>query len=234
MLDKLRQALIFLAPYVTQYIADMLQTRAARPKPLTGDRLPWNLTVVVMDGSDRREHAEIPVSEAVKFIEDRTRFSFNVTYIETDVAHEFTPYDSDVRSYAMMGWNIPPEFIQSLPVSTSYLFLYKLGDLVAAQAGSALGLDFGLNIGGRPRPYATVPTDQRWYVNIPMNGFQSWAAQILTHEIINTIQAKIEAAPYNCGQLTGTPDVRSDIHEAERLSKLTDHCYELLGDNADQ
>jgi hypothetical protein len=233
MLDKLRDILVMLAPYIAGYVSDYIQKRRARAKYVPGARMPWNLTVVVMDGSDRHEHAEIPVREAVAFIEARTRFQFNVRYVETDVTHDFTPYDSDVRRYAMMGWNIPDSFIQTLPVSTSYLFLYKLGDLVPAQAGSALGLDFGLKIGGKPRPYCTVATDQRWYINVPNQGFQSWAAQILTHEIVNTIQAKIEAAPYNCGQLTGTEGVRSDLFETLRLEKLTEDCYAKLGDNAD-
>ena len=128
----------------------------------------------------------------------------------------------------MMGWNIPAEFIQTLPVSTTYLFLYKLGELEAAQAGSSLGMDYGLMIGGKPRVYATAPTDQRWYINVPNQGFRRWAAQILTLEIVNTIQGTVEAPPFNCGQLTGTPDIRSDLHEAGRLTKLTDACYEKL------
>lgn len=233
MFDKLKALFVILSPYIGRLLGDGFRAWRDRPKHVSGGKLPWNLTVVVMDGTDLHEQAEIPVTEAVAFIEDRTRFKFNVRYVETDVKHDFTPYDSDVKRYAMMGWNMPEDLIKSLPVSTSYLFLYKLGDLVPAQAGSALGLDFGLVIGGKPRPYCTVATDQRWYINTPMNGFQGWAAQILTHEIINTIQAKIEAPPYNCGQLTGTEGVQSNVFEAERLAKLTDKVYEALGDNAD-
>lgn len=233
MLEKIKQILVVLAPYIGRYVSEYMEKRRNRPKLVPGSKLPWNLTVVVMDGSDLEEKAKIPVTEAVEFIEARTRFDFNVKYIETDIAHDFTPYDSDMRRYAMMGWNMPESFIQTLPVSTSYLFLYKLCDKEAAQAGSALGLDFGLKIGGKPRPYATAATDQRWYYNEPMNGFQSWAAQILTHEIINTMQAKIEAAPYNCGQLTGTEGIQCNLFEAERLEKITDHIYDALGNNAD-
>src|SRR4051812_46583445 len=32
-------------------------------------KIPWSLTVVVMDGVDQRSKAEVPVSEAVSFIE---------------------------------------------------------------------------------------------------------------------------------------------------------------------
>jgi hypothetical protein len=233
MLDKIRDILIALAPYIMGYINDYVERRKARPKYVPGARLPWNLSVVVMDGSDLETKAKIPISVAVAFIEARTRFKFNVRYIETDVQHDFTPYITDMTRYAMMGWNMPAEFIQNLPVSTSYVFLYKLGDREAAYAGSALGLDYGLQIGGKPRPYCTAATDQRWFVNTPVEGFDSWAGQILTHEIINTIQAKIEAPPYNCGQLTATQGTRADVHESERLTKLTDEVYAKLGDNAD-
>jgi hypothetical protein len=229
MLDKLRQLLILIAPHVIDYF----KSRQVRAKTVPGAKVAWSLTVVVMDGTDLEEHARVPVTEAVGFIEARTRFKFQVRYIETDVKHDYTPYPSDIMRHAMLGWNIPDEFIQSLPVSTTYLFLYKLGDLVAAQAGSSLGIDYGLMIGGKPRVYATVPTDQRWYTNVPNQGFQSWAAQILTHEIVNTIQGTVMAPPYNCPQLTGTPDVRSDIHESERLGKLTDACYEKLAGTLD-
>jgi hypothetical protein len=73
----------------------------------------------------------------------------------------------------------------------------------------------------------------RWFINEPNQGFKSCAAQILAHEIINTIQAKVEARPFRCGQLKGTPGVRGDIHETERLKSLTDRCYTKLGRNAD-
>lgn len=229
MLNKLRDLLVLLAPHVIAYF----QNRPSKAKAVPGARITWSLTVVVMDGTDLEEKARIPVSEAVEFIEARTRFTFNVRYIETDVAHDVTPYPSDMVRYAMLGWNIPDSFIRSLPVSTTYLFLYKLGGLEAAQAGSSLGIDHGLMIGGKPRVYATAPTDQRWFINVPNQGFRSWAAQILTHEIINTIQGTVEAPPFNCGQLTGTPGIRSDLHEAERLTKLTDACYKKVAESLD-
>lgn len=197
-------------------------------------KVPWKLTVVVMDGNDQSEQAEVPASEAIEFIEAHSRFKFEVEYVTASSYHEFTPYDGeDMTRYAMMAWNIPDNLIESLPVSSSYLFLYKLYWNEPAQAGSALGLDFGIIKGGKPRPYATVPTDQRWYVNTPNQGFKSWAAQVLAHEIINTIQAKIEAAPYKCGQMVGTHGARGDEYESQRLASLPDACYDKLGDNAD-
>lgn len=202
------------------------------------DKIPWKLTVVVMDGANMNDQAVIPVKEAVAFIEAHTRFVFDVKYVTSSVKHGYTPYKNGTRrkreptSYAMMGWNVPEPVVRSLPTSTSYLFLYKMFGKRPAQAGSALGLDFGLIKGGLPRPYASVPVDMWWYVNTPKQGFKSWAAQILTHEIINTIQAKIEARPYKCGQLMATAGAQANKYESERLAKITDQCYAKLGNNA--
>ena len=208
---------------------------------LGSKKIPWSLTVVVLDGTDQTDQAETPVAEAIEFIESKSRFKFDVEFVTASVYHEFTPYkfgadldgdgQGDETRYAMLGWNLPDSLIESLPTSSSYLFLYKLYWNEPAQAGSALGLDFGLLKGGKPRPYATVPTDQWWYVNQPAQGFRNWAAQVLTHEIVNTIQGKIEAAPYKCGQMTGTHGLPGDKYEAERLASITAQCYASLGDN---
>ena len=204
-------------------------------------RIPWTLTVVLLDGADQVNHAEIPVKEAVEFIEANSRFEFTVKYVRSSAKHGYTPYRigpdknkdkiPDETAYAMMLWNLPTAAIRALPVSTSYIFLYKLKGRRPVQAGSALPITYGLMKGGKQRPYATVPVDQWWYVNTPQQGFKSWAAQILTHEINNTIQAKIEARPYKCGQLLATQGTPGNIHEAERLTKLTDKCYAKLGKN---
>lgn len=207
----------------------------------SGEKIPWTLTVVLLDGADQVNQAEIPVKEAVAFIEAHSRLAFTVKYVTSLAKHGYTPYRigpdknkdkiPDDTAYAMMGWNLPTAAIKALPVSTSYLFLYKLKGKKPVQAGSALPLTFGLMKGGKPRPYATVPVDMWWYVNTPNQGFKSWAAQILTHEINNTIQAKIEARPYKCGQLLATQGLPGDKYEGERLTKLTDKCYVKLGKN---
>ena len=56
MLEKLRDIFVMLAPYIVGYVSDYIQNRRARAKYVPGARMPWNLTVVVMDGSDRHEH----------------------------------------------------------------------------------------------------------------------------------------------------------------------------------
>lgn len=232
-LTKYRRLILALTTFLLLLSLDA----SAQIEKVPPARVPWRLTVVLLDGADRVQAVEIPVKEAVEFIGANSRIDVEFDLIEAKTKHKYTPYVTAANKkagiarttrYAMMGWDLPQRFIRSLPVSTSYLFLYKLNGKVPAQAGSALGLDFGLIKGGKPRPYATVPVDMWWYVNSPNQGFKSWAAQILAHEIINTIQAKVEARPFKCGQLTGTPGVAGNIHETERLSKLTPACYSKL------
>ena len=212
---------------IAQTSAGVVPTAAL---PAADPKVPWKLTVVILDGIDRVEKAEIPVTEAVEFIEVHSRFDVEVEYVVADVKHGYTPYRMPDRkySYVMLGWNLQRSFIATLPVSSSYLFLYKLNGRRPAAAGSALGIEFGFMKGRKRRTYATVPTDMHWYVNEPNQGFKSWAAQIVAHEIINTIQGIVEARPYRCGQLTGTPGVSGHIHERERLESLTDKCYTRL------
>ena len=211
--------------------------------PVSRPRIPWKLTVVVMDGTSLASKADIPVKEAVRFIEARTRLKFEIQYVVDPIRHTYTPYYSgrdrnrdgrgdDVR-FVMMGWDVPVSLIESLPVSTSYLFLYKLNRRPPAQAGSAVALENGIIKGGKHRPYATIATDQPWFTNQPNLGFRSWAAQVVAHELINTIQAKVEAAPYHCGQLTGRIGLIGDKYEAHRLRSLTEQCYAKLGSNED-
>ena len=93
-------------------------------------------------------------------------------------------------------------------------------------------MKYGIRNGGKRRTYATAPTDQWWCVNEPHEGFESRAAQVLTHEIINTIQGKIEAPPYRCQPLTATVGRPALDYESERLLNLSDACYTKLGKNA--
>src|SRR5262245_44069940 len=200
--------------------------------------VPWKLTVVLVAPIDATAHVQIPLKQAIEFIESRTRLVFDVQYVMTYSGHNYTPYRfgkdldgdgiGDEVAYLMMQWNMPKDVLDSLPVTSSYLFLVTMDGLRPLQAGSALGVDYGIWKGGKPRPYAAVPTDQWWYVNQPYEGFSSRAAQILTHELINTIQGKIEAAPYYCPTLTGESKWATE-YEAQRLLKLDDQCYEKLG-----
>ena len=152
-------------------------THSAQTNGANGDdgKVSWGLTVVLMDGVDKYQQAEIPVEEATAFIEARTRLVFDVKYVTEFSSHELTPYavgddldgdgKGDERAYLMMGWNLPKSVIRSLPVSSSYLFLYKLNGYRPLQAGSAVGLDFGIRTGGKPRPGSSgqgLPAPRLW------------------------------------------------------------------------
>ncbi len=224
-------------------IAFCFLTLLIHPVMAEDGKIRWSLTVVTLDGVDQYQKAEIPVKEAVSFIEARTRLVFDVKYVSEYGSRELTPYATgpdydgdgigDEFAYLMMGWNLSDSVQASLPLSTSYLFLYSLNGYRPLQAGSAVPLEYGIFKGGKNRPYASAPTDQWWYENEPYEGFRSRAAQILTHEIINTIQAKIETAPYNCRQLLATtPGLNATEYESERLLQLDKTCYKKLGDNA--
>ncbi len=205
-------------------------------------RIKWKLTVVLLDGADRVQHAEIPVKEAVEFIRANSRIDIETEFIESPSKHDYTVYVTPANKktgtkrenrYLMLSGDLPVRLVKSLPKSTSYIFLYKLFGRIPAQAGSSLGLDFGIPVGGKPRPWATVPVDPWWYVNTPKQGFKSWAAQIVAHEMINTIQAIVEARPFKCGKLNGTPNLLGDKWEASRLGVLTEKCYKKLAKISD-
>lgn len=203
----------------------------------------WKLIVVLLGPVDPVQHAEIPINEAIEFIEARTQLVFDIQYVIAYSGYDYTPYRlgadqdgdgvGDEVAYLMMGWNIPTSVIESLPVGSSYLFLNTMNGLRPLQAGSVLGTKHGIWKGGKPRPYSSVPVDQWWYVNEPYGGFRSRAAQILTHEIINTIQGRIESPPYNCPQLTATWGLVPAQFESVRLLKLTSLCYEKLRSSPD-
>lgn len=223
-------------------VAALVSLAAAQDVAEDKSKIPWKLTVVMLDGVDPFNQGEVPVKEAVSLIESNTRFAFDVRYINEFSPHDLTPYatgedyDGDGKgdewAYLMMSWNLPDSVLNSLPESSSYLLLYRLNGYRPLQAGSALPMEYPLYSRGKPYPYASVPTDQWWYVNEPYEGFESRAAQVLTHEIVNTIQAKIEAAPYNCKPLIIDYAMPAAKYEAARLEKISDTCYAKLSSNS--
>src|SRR5215203_6183686 len=67
-------------------------TFAQGQSPAVNGKIPWRLTVVVMDGTSLVNRAQVPVSEAVRFIESRSRFKFDVRYVVDPIRHTYTPY----------------------------------------------------------------------------------------------------------------------------------------------
>jgi hypothetical protein len=107
------------------------------------------------------------------------------------------------------------------------MLLWEAGDNPPLLAGGTWGVANGVPKGGINRPYITIPADPWWYNNEPSGGFRSRAAQIMTHEIINVINAKLAVAPYFCAPLLPDRGLTNAFeYEASRLAKLTEKCYQ--------
>jgi hypothetical protein len=202
---------------------DQFLGKDARAVPLP--RVPWNLCVVVMDGGDKATLADAPFAEAKAFIEKYSRLTLNVNVLETKIAHDYNSHGY------MLTAEIPQSYRDSLPVSHSFIFLYKTGTIPVPQYGSTLGPDRGIFSGGKWRSVAFIPFDSAGYVDRPYEGFPTQRAQIDTHEITNTVNCMTGIAPYFCTNIeTGVTHYAHDW-ERERLQKLTDADYaKLLAD----
>jgi hypothetical protein len=197
------------------------------------ERLPnnirWRATAILLDGIDTREKYFIPVKEAVDFISSNSRFKVHVFGEAFDLPHTYTFYDCDAgpqQCVVVNKWDIDPSIWESVPTRDFYILLWDTAGNPPLQAGGTWGVADGVVKGGLNRPYITIPVDPEWYNNEPFEGFDSRAAQIMTHEIVNAINAKLEVEPYNCDPLDPDPGATNAAeYEASRLSKLTDDCY---------
>ena len=197
------------------------------------ERLPknirWKATAILFDGIDKREKYSIPIKEAVDFISSYSRFKVKFSRKVTDSPHTYTFYDcaEGLQACVLVNqWDIEQVVWDSVPTRDFYMLLWDTAGNPPLLAGGTWGVADGVYKGGLNRPYITIPVDPWWYNNEPFEGFSTRAAQIMTHEIINAINAKLEVEPYNCSPLVADPGITSaSAYEASRLSKLTDDCY---------
>ncbi len=200
-------------------------------RPIQPQTFSWQMQVLALDGINRSQKVDIPVAEAVSFIEKRSRFKFSYAVTESSEPHGYTRYDcgeGPQKCVVVNYFDVNPSIVDALPVADSYLLLWNSNSNPPLQAGSTWGATEGILKQGTKRPYATIPVDPWWYNNDPHQGFSSRAASIVTHELINVINSKLESAPYYCVPLTGTPGSPADKYESDRLAKLTDDCYARL------
>jgi hypothetical protein len=201
-------------------------TKAAERLP---KNIQWKATAILLDGIDTREKYSTPVKEAAEFISSHSRFKVQFSGEVFDIPHTYTFYDcaAGLQQCVMVNkWDLDPSIWESVPTRDFYMLLWDTAGHPPLQAGGTWGVADGVNKGGLNRPYITIPVDPPWYNNEPFEGFDSRAAQIMTHEIINAISAKLEVAPYNCMPLVADPGITyASDYEASRLSKLTDDCY---------
>ena len=200
--------------------------------PEEDNRIPWTLTVVSMDGLNRSEVVDTPLREAIDFVEKFSMFKINLNVVETQEPHTYFSYLDDFgrEVFNMLRDQIPLSVRNALPVSHSFVFLYKMFGRLPAQGGSTLGVPDGIPsppTGKIRRPYSCIPADVAQYGSQPFEGFSTQRAQILAHEIINGINCVTSWTPYNCTEMIGiTP--RAYEYESERLQCLTDDDYDIL------
>ncbi len=194
-------------------------------------RILWTVGVLVLDGVDIAGKVDAPLQEAIAFVERFSRFRVSYNVAVSSLPHGYTHYDCDQGPQACVVVNyydVDSGVVASLPTADSYILFWNASGSTPLQAGSAWGVANGIPKEGTQRPYATIPADPWWYNNQPFEGFNQRSAQIIAHELINTINAKLEVAPYSCASLTGTPGDPADKYESDRLKKLTDECYDKL------
>jgi hypothetical protein len=208
------------------FVVSPLSTKAAERLPKS---IQWRATAILLDGIDTREKYSIPVKEAINFISSHSRFKIQFSGEVFDVPHTYTFYDCPEGSRTCVVVNkgdLDPAIWESVPTRDFYMILWNTAGHPPLQAGSTWGVADGVFKGGLNRPYITIPVDPWWYNNQPAGGFNSSAASIIAHEIVNAINSKLEVAPYNCLSLTPDPSATTSYdYEASRLSKLTDDCY---------
>jgi hypothetical protein len=197
-----------------------------------GERLPenihWRATAILLDGIDTREKYSTPVKEAVRFISSNSRFKVQFSGEVFDIPHTYTFYDCGGAQQCVLvnKWDMDPSIWESVRTRDFYLVLWDTAGNPPLLAGGTWGVTAGVEKGGLNRPYITIPVDPWWYNNEPFEGFNSRAAQIMTHEIINAINSKLQIEPYNCLPLAPDPGISYALdYEANRLSKITDDCY---------
>ena len=145
--------------------------------------------------------------------------------------HKFTNYNCDVGNCVLLNSrDVDESVLNDLPDSSStYLMLYKANGLKPLQAGSTYSVKDGISKGGTNKSYATVPLDPWWYNNEPYEGFSSRAAQILTHELINTIVSRAEVAPLNCKSIAANNGAgNATKNELVRLKAFDQDCYKRI------
>ena len=191
--------------------------------------IPWTVGVLVLDDIDQNSKVIEPLEEAIGFVENFSKFDITYSLATSSVPHTYTKYDCEegLQTCVVVNYyDVNGAVIDSLPIADSYVIFWNRNNQPPLQAGSTWGMDEnGILKGASGRPYVTIAVDIWWYNNDPFEGFQRRSAQIMAHELTNSINAKLETAPYYCAPLTSAWSDIAYINESERLKKLTDDCY---------
>lgn len=199
--------------------------------PSTVNTVPWHLVVLLLDQLDEVDKAHTPLKEVARFLHAESRFDLKLTFLTFNDKHEYT-YDPTSNRYDLHWGVLPAKWIAQIPPCSAVLALYKLNGRDPIHAGSTWGLAQGVPVNGKLRPWAAIPVDLWFYNNDPYEGFKCRSGQICTHEIVNTIRGKMEAAPYFCTLGVATNGDPAWRYETDRV-RLEPGCYAALGNNED-
>lgn len=197
-------------------------------------KINWRITLLILDGIDKSSKGTQPLEEAISFIEKNSDLKISYDVVESKNSHSYTYYScssSQDGCVVLLAGNLDEVTTNSLPTSNSYVMLYNLNGKTPLQAGSTVGPGNGIEKGGKERIYATIPVDIWWYDDASQTNFKTRSAQIMVHEIINTIRGTLQMSPYYCTAPTGTAGDPAYIHEADNLKNLMTNCYERLKNN---
>lgn len=194
-------------------------------------KVHYNLTVGLLDniGAERVIKYEVPMKNAISFIEQYSRIKIITDVFENKQTHDyFYWYDGNgVQVWDMLRDQLPLGMINDLPRGDAFLFLFKMFWRQPGRGGSTFGVPDGIPSPypfGTRRPYSTIAADVAQYGLQPYQGFPSNATQLLVHEIVNGINCKFADPPYACTPMVGSSSW-SAKYESERLLCLTDADY---------
>lgn len=218
--------MVFFLSLLTPIVFSAFSASAAERLP---KEIRWTAMAILLDSIDTREKYSIPIKEAIRFVDANSRFRIQFFAEVFAEPHTYTFYDCDAGAQSCVlvnKWDLDPVIWESIRTTDFYMILWEADGHPPLLAGGTWGVADGVLKGGLNRPYITIPVDPWWYNNEPSGGFNSSAAHIMTHEIINAINSKLEVAPYNCMPLTADAGATNESeYEASRLAKLTDECY---------
>lgn len=192
--------------------------------------IPWTVGVLVLDSIDQNSKVIEPLEEAIGFVENFSKFDITYSLSFSLFPHTYTKYDCQegLQTCVVVNYyDVNDAVINELPVADSYVIFWNRNNQPPLQGGSTWGVTEGIFKGGIKRPYATIPVDIWWYDDNSQENFKTRSAQIISHELINSINAKLETTPYYCAPLVsdGSDGGTAYKYESDRLKKLTDDCY---------
>lgn len=192
----------------------------------------WHVEVLVLDAVSIDDKIWPALDESAEFIKKFSKFKVSYGISEYTGPHTYSHYDCSEGPLACVvvsQYDIPQDVLMSMPGADAYLFIWKAYDQPPLHAGSTFPPEYGIERGGVKIPYSSVAADPWWYTGDPFEGFNRRDAQIITHEMIHTINGVLHAT-YDCDLMSDTPGLPAYEYESGRLQSISRDCYlKLVG-----